>query len=376
MTCKYILVVAVALLLAPISVVAQSDRTDDFIRTEMERQNIPGLSLAVIRNGEIIKACGYGLANIEEQIPATPSTVYKIASVSKQFIASGIMRLAQDGRIALDDSIREHLDDEPESWNGITIRHLATHTSGLVPEAPGFDPFEVQTDAEVIETAYRLPLRFAAGEKWEYSNLGYFVLAEVISRVARRPWTEYLRDTIFEPLGMTATHATNTTAAVVDRARGYVDNNERRRAPEWPALRPSGAFLSTVLDLAKWDAALYTDRILSDATRRSMWTPVTLNDGSTEPYGFGWMFAEPEDRKLVYHTGGMPGTRAAFARFVDEELTIIILMNLNDVDIGTIMFGVARLYPPVTPETNARTWESAPTAPLEDRPSAQTRRCT
>jgi len=349
MTSRYTLPLAVMLWLAPMSGAAQSDRTDEFILAEMERQNIPGLSLVVIRNGEIIKARGYGLANIEERVPATPTTVYKIASVSKQFIAAGIMRLVQDSQIGLDDSIREYLDDAPQSWSGITIRHLLTHTSGLARNPPGFDPFEVRPDAELIATAYGQPLRFVPGEKSEYSNLGYFVLAEVITRVAGMSWTEYLSETIFEPLGMAATHPTNTTVAVPERAQGYVDNDELRDAPEWPALRPSGAFLSNVLDLAKWDAALYTDRILTNATRRQMWTPATLADGSAAPYGFGWMLTDFENRKLVYHTGGMPGTRSAFARFTDEALSIIILMNLDDVDIGSIMFGVSRLYLPVTP---------------------------
>ncbi|MGH7476035.1 MAG: serine hydrolase domain-containing protein [Longimicrobiales bacterium] len=357
MTRRYILPLAVALGLAPISGAAQSDPTDEFILAEMERQNIPALSLAVLRNGEIVKARGYGLANIAERIPATPRTVYKIASVSKQFIAAGIMRLAQDGRIGLADSVREYLDDVPESWNGITIRHLLTHTSGLARNPPGFDPFKVEPDAEMIATAYDLPLSFAPGEEAEYSNLGYFVLAEVITRVAGRPWTEYLNETIFKPLGMDATHPTNTTIAVAERALGYADNNELREAPEWLALRPSGAFLSTVLDLAKWNAALYTDRILTDASRREMWTPMTLADGSAAQYGLGWMvtdFAErdpPRRFKLVYHTGGMPGARSAFARLVDEGLTIIILMNLDDVDIGAIMFGLVRLYTPVTHDT-------------------------
>lgn len=348
---KYILPLVVALWLAPIAGIAQSDRTDEFIRAEMERQNIPGLSLAVLRNGEIVKARGYGLANIEEGIPATPTTVYKIASVSKQFIAAGIMRLVQDSMIGLDDPISEYLNDAPESWNGITIRHLLTHGSGLTRNPPGYHPFEVRSNAELIASAYGLPLRFAPGEKWEYSNLGYFVLVEVITRVAGRSWTEYLSDTIFEPLGMDATHPTNTPVTVPGRARGYVDNDELREAPEWLAFRPSGAFLSTVLDLAKWEAALRTDRILTDETRQQMWSPVTLAAGGTAPYGFGWMITDFEnsDRKLVYHFGGMPGTRAAFARFVDEGLSIIILMNLSDVDIAAITFGVARLYLPVTP---------------------------
>jgi CubicO group peptidase (beta-lactamase class C family) len=332
------------------TVVTHADQTDDFIRAEMRRQNIPGLSLVVLEHGEVIKAEGYGLANIKLKIPATPQTVYRIASVSKQFIATGIMVLEQEGRLGLGDSVSNYLEGAPPAWSGITIRHLLTHTSGLVPEAPGFDPFKTQSDASLISTAYPLPLRFAPGEKWEYSNTGYYVLAEVIRAVSGRPWPEYMRDKVFRPSGMNATWPTNTTEPIPNRAQGYVDNDALREAPEWLALRPSGAFLSTAMDLAKWDATLYSDKVLRESTRRQMWTPVTLNDGRSYPYGFGWMFVDVNGHRLVHHPGGMPGARADIARFVDDGLTIILTMNLDDVDINAIVVGVARLYlPPRVP---------------------------
>jgi CubicO group peptidase (beta-lactamase class C family) len=332
------------LCLAPRLLAAQSDRTDDFIKAEMRRQNIPGLSLVVLRHGTVIKTAGYGFSNIKRRTPATPETIYKIASVSKQFVAAGILNLVQAGRLDLGDPISRYLKDAPAAWSGITIRHLLTHTSGLVRESPGFDPFKVQTDEAVIRAAYAAPLRFPPGAKWEYSNLGYFVLAEVIHVVTERPWTDYLRERIFSPLEMTSTYPTNTSLALPNRTHGYVDNDALRDAPEWPALRPSGAFLSTVLDLAKWDAALYDGRILADTIRRQMWTPVTLNDGSTARYGFGWILVDVRGHRLVHHPGGMPGARADIARFVDDELTVIVLMNLDDVDIDAIVLGVATLY--------------------------------
>ena len=336
------------------TVVTQADQTDDFIRAEMRRQNIPGLSLVVLRRGEVVKAEGYGLANIKLKIPATAQTVYRIASVSKQFIAAGIMVLVQDGRLDLGDSISKHLGGAPPQWNGITIRHLLTHTSGLVPEALGFDPFKTQSDASLISTAYPVPLRFAPGEKWEYSNTGYYVLAEIIRTASGRPWPEYIRDKVFRPSGMNSTWPTNTSEAVPNRAQGYVDNDALREAPEWLALRPSGAFLSTAMDLAKWDATLYTDNVLNESTRRQMWTPVTLNDGSSYPYGFGWMFVDVNGHRLVHHPGGMPGARADISRFVDDGLTIILVMNLDDVDINAIVAGVAKLYLPARVPASSR----------------------
>lgn len=331
-------------LVLALSATEPADEVDDFIRAEMDRQNIPGLSLAVLRDGEVVKAMGYGMADRRLRIPATPETVYRIASVSKQFIATGIMLLVQDDRLDLKDSVTRYLDDAPPAWDGITIRHLLTHTAGLVREAPGFTYSRAQPDADVIRTAYGLPLRFRPGEEWEYSNLGYFVLAEIIRVVSRQRWTDFLTEQAFTPSGMAATWPTNTTEPVPDLAQGYVDNDELRDAPELPALRPSGAFLSTVLDLAAWDATLHTDRVLTATSRRQMWTPVTLNDGSSRPYGFGWQVGELRDRRLVFHHGGMPGARSTFARFVDDGLTVTVLMNLNDSDIGAILNGVASIY--------------------------------
>jgi D-alanyl-D-alanine carboxypeptidase len=325
-------------------VVAHADRVDDLIKAEMKRQNVPGLSLVVLKDGKIIKTAGYGFANIKLQIPATPETVYKIASVSKQFIATGIMLLIQEGRLNLDDPISKHLEGTPATWKGITIWHLLTHTSGIVREAPGFDPFKIQSDADIIKSAYPLPLRFAPGEKWEYGNTGYFALAEVIRKVSGQSWSEYLSEKVFRPSGMKTTHPTNTKESVPNRALGYTDNDKLLNAHDWTALRPSGAFLSTVLDLAKWDAVLYTDKILSDSTRRQMWTPVKLNDGTSYPYGFGWQLGSFNGRRLVHHSGGMPGFRTKFARFVDDRLTIIVLMNLDDADVDSIVSGVAAFY--------------------------------
>jgi D-alanyl-D-alanine carboxypeptidase len=337
-------IVIAFLIAAPMA--ALGDPADDFLRAEMKRQRIPGLSLVVLRNGEVIKAAGYGLANRKLDVAATPDTVYKIASASKQFIAAGIMLLVQEGRIGLDDPLNKFLDGAPAAWNTITIRHLLTHTGGLIREAPGFDPLKVQSDADILRSAYAVPLRFVPGLKWEYSNTGYYALAEIIRKVSGQTWGDYLAARIFKPLGMqsTRTTPTSTTEKIAGYAQGYVDNDALRDAPQWVALRPSGAFLSTVRDLAKWDAALRTESILTESTRRQMWTPVTLNDGATYPYGFGWMMATVKGHRLIHHPGGMPGFRSDIARFVDDGVTIIVLMNLDDVDIDAIIAGLAAAY--------------------------------
>ena len=327
---------------------AQTDPVDDFVAAQMVRYHVPGLSLVVVKQGAIVKSKGYGLANVALKTPATPQTVYKIGSVSKQFIATGIMLLVQTGQLAIDDPVSKYLGDTPSSWSPITIRHLLTHTSGILREAPGFEPFKTQSDAEVIRTAYSQPLRFTPGTKWEYCNTGYFALAEIIRRVSGQPWTAFLDEKVFKPSGMSTTWPTNTTVQVEPRAAGYGGDDNSRDAPDWTALRPSGAFLSTVLDLAKWDRVLETDKVLTAASRRLMWTPVQLSDGSSHPYGFGWELGAVNGHAYTQHGGSMPGFRAGFARFADAQLTVIVLMNAEDVDRDAIVRGIATLYLPAT----------------------------
>ena len=341
-TCLFALV-----LLLTATVAVRADNVDDYIKDQMQKQHVPGVSLAVIKDGKIIKAEGYGLANIELNVAARPETVYKIGSVSKQFIAAGILLLVQEGRISLSDNISKFLEGTPDTWKEITVRHLLTHTSGIVREAPGFDPLKVQNDADVIKTAYPLPLRFAPGEKWEYCNVGYFTLAEIIRKVTGKPWGEYLKENVFMPLEMKATRTTTMTELVQDRANGYDwRDGTLQNSAVYLALRPSGAFLSSVLDLAKWDAALYTDRLLKQSVRDQMWAAVKLNNGTSQPYGFGWELASPEGHKLVHHGGTLPGFRAELARFVDDKLTVIVLTNGSNADPDAIALGVAALYIP------------------------------
>jgi D-alanyl-D-alanine carboxypeptidase len=296
-THRFTLAVIVVLQLATINAqparpVAAADAVDKYVTAELTRRHIPGVALAIVRGGKVVKAQGYGKADLEHEIPVTPETVFKIGSVSKQFLATGIMLLAQDGRLSVDDPVGKHIDGVPESWRGITLRHFLTHTSGVVREGPAFDASRVQPDIDVIRSAFAAPLEFPTGSKYQYCNVCYFSLAEVIARVSGKPWDVFLTERVFAPTGMSATRTTTTTALVPRRARGYVWRNDQyQNAAELLALRPSGAFLSTVLDLAKWDAALYQDRILTKASRDAMWKAMPLTDGGMSQYGFGWQLS-------------------------------------------------------------------------------------
>lgn len=331
------------------SISVRADDIDDYLKSVMQTQHIPGVSIAVLKNGTVVKAAAYGLADIEHNIPARTDTVYKIGSASKQFIATGIMLLVQDGRISVNDKISRYVEGTPDTWQAITLRHLLTHTSGLVREGPGFDPYKLQPDIDVIRTAYPLPLQFKPGEKYEYSNLGYFVLAEVIHKVTGKPWGDFLHERVFAPLGMNATRVTSVEDIVPNRADGYAWNRDKyENVGDWLAVRPSGAFLSTALDLAKWEAALLTDRILTSASKNEMWTPVVLNDGQKFPYGFGWQLNDwpadspvPTGVPMIRHGGSIPGFRASIARWPSYGLAVIVLTNREDAGIDALSANIA-----------------------------------
>ena len=206
----------------------------------------------------------------------------------------------------------------PESWKDITVRHLLTGTSGIVrdPLERDYEPYREQPKTDVIKAAYPIPLRASPGEKWSYSNVGYYVLAEIISRASGKTWNEFIAERLFVPAGMTDTRLTTTAEIVPNRASGYRNTSKGRvNAEDWIAPRPSGAFLSTVLDLAKWDAFLDSTSILADSSKRQMWTRATLASGAPTNYGFGWIVDSFLGRARIHHDGQFPGFRSDYERF-------------------------------------------------------------
>lgn len=331
-----------------IAAAAQSDKEiDDFVAAEMQRKNIPAVGLAVVKGGKVVKSKGYGLANVELKVPATNDTVYKIGSISKPIIAVGIMMLAEEGKLSIDDKVSKYLPDTPETWKDITIRHFLSHTGGVVRESPAFEDMKIKLDFDVIKGAYASPMRFAVGEKYEYCNVGYFSLAEIISRVSGKPWPEFFAERVFKPLGMNATRTTTSFDLVPNRATGYsFVKGKLSNAEVYVALRPSGAFLSTVDDLVKFDAALRGGKLLKKESLDKMWTPFKFNDGKDSGYGLGFFIGNTNGRKKIGHGGSLNGFRSDLARFVDDDLTIIVLTNLGENNPGEITQGVAGMYVP------------------------------
>ena len=294
-----------------------------------------------------MKAAGYGVANLETNTPATTQTVYKTASLSKPVIATAVMLLVQDGKISLDDNVGKYLDDAPETWKRITVRQLLTHTSGIPRDPADYEPYKEQPISAVTQSASKLPLEFQPGEKWLYSNVGYYVLAEVITAVSGKPWSDFIHDRIFTPAHMTDARLTTTTDIVPNRASGYhYDADKITNAENWIAVRPSGAFLSTVLDLAKFEAVLNSDSLLLPASRQAMWTPAKLKDRNPTDYGFGWYIDSFLGRARIHQDGQYPGFRADYERFPDDKLTIIVLANLDNDGLERLAINIAGFYAP------------------------------
>jgi CubicO group peptidase (beta-lactamase class C family) len=330
---------------------AQADRIDEFVKAEMQKRKIPGVSIAVVKNGEIVKVKGYGLANVELNVAAAPETIYQSGSLGKQFTATLVMRLVEEGKMSLDDHIGKYIPDAPDLWKEITIRHLLTHTSGISNKL--YDRINLRqdyTEDELVKKIAAVPLDFRPGEKWNYSNPGYVMLGILIHKVTGKFYGDLLGEKIFAPLGMTTARIINEADIIPNRAAGYRLVKGELKNQEWvsPVLNTTadGSLYFTVYDLAKWDAALYTERLLKRASLEQMWTPVKLNNGKTQPYGFGWAFGNVNGHHIIEHGGAWQGFTTYIARYVDDKLTVIVLTNLAGADPGSIAHGIAALYNP------------------------------
>ncbi len=327
---------------------------DDYIVREMERRQIPGVAVAVVREGRVVKMRGYGLASVELNVAVTPHTVFDLASITKPFTATAIMLLVEEGKVGLDERINGYLPGAPEAWRDITVRHLLTHTAGLKhdfwPEFGGHPKTHYST-VELFEAASHLPLDFAPGQHWQYSDQGYFLLGMIIEKANGRRYDEFLEERIFSRLGMSATAVLgqDSRAIVKNRASTYTLHEgqlARFRVPYWTAeLSPEGGLWSTVKDLARWEAALSNEELPTRSSLNEMWTPLKLNNGFGHGYGLGWFLREIRGHRVIHHSG-LSGTD--LLRLPDDKLTVIVLTNLDArlSDPFDLAIGVAGRYVP------------------------------
>jgi CubicO group peptidase (beta-lactamase class C family) len=327
-----------------------SQKVDSFITAEMQKQKIPGISLAVVSDGKPLIGKGYGCANLEHQVPVKPETVFQSGSVGKQFTATAIMMLVEEGRIGLDENIGKYLGDVPESWSNITVRHLLSHTGGMTDYPVDFDLRRDYTEDEMLKRVNEVPLAFKPGEKWAYSNLGYVTLGILIGKVTGKFYGEFLQERIFKPLGMTSSRILNEADIIPNRASGYrlVDGQVKNQAWVSPTVNTTadGSLYLTALDMIKWDDAMTTGKLLKKSSYEEMWTPIKLNNGKTHPYGFGWAIRSINGRRVIEHGGAWQGFKAHIARFPENKLTVIVFANLIQTNQAKLANGVAAIIDP------------------------------
>lgn len=311
-----------------------SARIDAYVKTEMQRQRIPGVSLAVVRNGEIAVLKSYGFSNLEHQIPVKPETIFQSGSIGKQFAATAIMILAAEGKLSLEDKVSKFFPDAPASWSQITVRHLLTHTAGLGDYPSDFDLRRDHTEAELWTMIKAVPLAYRAGEKWDYSNLGYVTLGILIRKITGRFHGDFVRERIFKPLGMQTARIISEAEIILNRAAGYRLVRGQLLNQEWvsPSTNTTadGPYYFTVLDLAKWDAGLLNESLLSQTQLAEMWKPVKLADGSMKGYGFGWHTEVLHGHRVVFHGGAWQGFKSFILRFPKDRITFIFMANSWD----------------------------------------------
>lgn len=348
----------VAALLFSMCHTLRADAVDDLIREEMAKRRIAGVALKIIQDGKEAKTATYGLANLELNVPVTTNSVFEIGSISKQFTASCILMLQQDGKLSIEDKISKHLADAPVAWSNVTIRHLLAHTSGI-KSYTGLSGFELtrrlKQKAFLAEIG-KQPMEFQPGERWKYSNTGYSLLGYIIENASGKSYWVFLGERILNPLGMTSTTDRNPGTLVTNRVSGYEQTNKMHinRDYDLTDVFSAGAIVSTIGDLAKWNAALDTDKILTEASKKEAWTIQKLNDGKPTRYGLGWYLETTNGHQFIGHGGSTSGFNASFQRLPENQLAVILLTNTDEGVATTIARKIAVAYLKDSKSTAAR----------------------
>jgi CubicO group peptidase (beta-lactamase class C family) len=327
--------VLLLLLMTPVSAIAENGFPTEKVDAMMQSyaDDAPGASVLVLREGVPLLRKAYGLADREQRITATPATNYRLASITKQFTAAAILLLVEDGRMSLDDSVRRWLPSLPALADSITVRHLLTHSSGLIDyeDVMPSDFVGQLHDADVLRLLEsQEKTHFPPGTAYRYSNSGYALLALMVERASGQSFADFLRLRIFRPLGMAHTLAfVEGGPAIADRAYGNSESAGRWIRTDQSttsAVLGDGGIYSSIDDLTKWDAALYDDRLLSDQSRALMFMPHVTTDEPDIRYGFGWRITG----ETLWHSGESIGFRNVIVRYPQRRLTVIVLSNRDD----------------------------------------------
>lgn len=319
-----------------------ADAIDDYIRERMEEDHVPGVCIALVSPNKEPMVRSYGYANLETQTPFTPQTVFRIASVSKQFCGYAALRAIGEGKMSLSDPVTKFFPDQPASWKQITIKDLLGHRSGIA-EVGGFS---FSTDYSVpayLKLLGDTELAEKPGETYRYNNHGYSVLGLIVGKIYGSSLPAVVKQNIFDPIGMTNTRYYDRDEVVPNRANAYRWRNGKYINPM--PLRPdifhgSGGILSTMEDMLKYDRALAKQDALSHKLLEQQWTPVF---GGRNGYGAGWFVSHPEGEKVITHTGGTWGFTTMFRRNLTTGETFIMFRNAEGGEQGEWMQEITRL---------------------------------
>ncbi len=303
---------------------------------EAVKPDHPAVTAIVVKDGKTLFRKAYGLANLELQVPARPEMVFRIGSVTKQFTAAAIMILVEEGKLALADDITKVLPDYPAQGSRITIEHLLTHTSGIqsYTDMPSWRPLLMKdmTTAEMLAVFSKEPMQFQPGEKWRYNNSGYYLLGAIIEKVSGQKYAEFLKRRIFDKAGMAHTFYGGTSEIIPGRVGLYAQaSNGVVNADYISMTQPfsAGALVSSVDDLAEWNAALDAGAIVSKASLAKIFTPYVLKNGQSAGYGYGWNIGSYESHVVQEHGGGIHGGRAHVVRLPNDGVYVAVLSNFS-----------------------------------------------
>jgi len=334
-------------ILAPLT--AWADPMEDLIRAEMARSQTPGVAIAVVERGHIVRVQGFGEANVEDGAPVRADTLFKTGATGMQFTAAAIMLLVEDGKIDLDAPVVRYLPKAPAKWNKVTIRELLDHTSGL-PATPNGDFRADYTNAQLLGIIAGQDLNFPAASRWRFSYAGYIVLGFVIEQVTGEHWTRFMAHRIFEPLGMRSARGIDELAIVPNRAAGYELREHVLRNAEWvsPTANSTadGSLYLSALDYAIWAQAVSQRRLLSAASWDLLSRPVRAGNGAVCSYVPGWSLSTTGANLAWWQSGSWQGFQTYTLRYPAQDLTVAVYANGENADVQHLARGIAGLTDP------------------------------
>ena len=344
---------------------------DAVVQKVIDAKKIPAAGVAVVRDGQVILAKGYGTADVEAGTPANENTAFQIASVTKQFTAAGVMLLVEEGKLKLDDTLGKYVTDVPAKWSGVTIRQLLNQVSGIPNYTAGGKLVndKVYTKAEILGLVKDLPPDFEPGTKWAYSNTNYFLLGMVIEKVSGKSYPEFMHERLYKPLGMTSTIVNTSGLKIKNAAVGYdLASGSCQKAKLDDPSQPfaAGAIVSTPADMAKWAAAVSEGKLLKKTSWDEAFASGKLADGKPTNYGFGWQIGKIGETAYIGHSGGIGGFSSYHVLFPAEKLNVVVLVNTVSGLPQQLAFDIAGVYLPKVATFQAAQLAAKNAAPLTD----------